>query len=395
MSTFSGIKPAPRDPILGLTEAFNEDTRPDKVNLGVGVYTDGSGRVPLLECVHRADQELLEQAEPTPYLPIDGLPAYREAILDLAVGDPASRDHFTVVQSVGGTGALRLGADLLGLVDPNATVLISNPSWANHREIFTRAGFAVESYPYYDAEARGVDVDGMIAALEAAAPGTIVVLHACCHNPTGYDLTSEQWERVLQVVGSRELVPVVDMAYQGFAEGLDQDAAVPRMFAAAGIEGLLATSFSKNLSLYGERAGSLIAMTGDAERAKAVQSQLKVLARANYSNPPTHGAKIAARVLTDTTLRALWAEELTGMRQRIKEMRTALQQGLSAAVPGVDMSHIVEQNGMFSYSGLSKEQMIALREEHGVYGLDSGRICVAALNPGNLDKVIGAIAAVC
>lgn len=394
MSILSHVDQAPRDPILGLTEAFKDDTREGKVNLGVGVYSDDNGQVPLLECVQKADELLAAGRKPYGYLPIDGLKAYDDAVADLVFGGDVERDRVAVVQALGGTGALKVTADFLRRFNPEAKVLISDPSWENHRALFTRAGFEVESYPYYDAEAKGINFDGMVAALGEAAEGTIVVLHACCHNPTGYDITAEQWDQVIEVVKSRNLVPILDMAYQGFAEGLESDGAAVRKFAKAGITSFVTTSFSKTFSLYGERIGALSVVCADAEEAKRVLSQLKIVVRTNYSNPPTHGAQVVSTVLADPELRALWESELAGMRDRIKKMRQELHDGLKAANPELVVDHIVVQNGMFSYSGLTAEQMQKLREEYAVYGLDSGRICVAALNSKNLPKVIEAIAAV-
>lgn len=397
MSLFSDVELAPRDPILGLTEAFNADTNPAKANLGVGVYQDENGKLPLLACVKAAEQRLAEQPKPRGYLPIDGLPAYDAAVRELVFGagsDAVASGRVVTVQGLGGTGALKIGADLLRFVDPDAGILISSPSWENHRALFTRAGFTVGEYRYYDADALGIDFDGMIADLEAAPAGTVVVLHACCHNPTGYDLTADQWDRVIEVVVAGGLVPFLDMAYQGFSEGLEEDGATVRKFAERVASFVVSTSFSKSLSLYGERVGALSIVCADAEEAKRVTSQVKIVIRTNYSNPPTHGATVVATVLGDPVLRAEWVQELGDMRLRIKEMRQALVAGLAAAGVERDMSFITKQVGMFSYSGLTKDQMVRLREEFGVYGTDTGRICVAALNPGNIDHVCASIAAV-
>jgi aromatic-amino-acid transaminase len=394
VTVLSNIDLAPRDPILGLTEAFNADTRSEKVNLGVGVYTDETGKVPLLECVRIADQRLAESHKPWGYLPIDGLKAYDDAVAELVFGDVVPRDRLAVVQGLGGTGGLKVAADFLHGLDPSAPVLISNPSWENHRALFSRAGFTVASYPYYDSATRSVNFAGMLDALNSADAGTIVVLHACCHNPTGYDLTPEQWDQVRNVAVKRRLVPLIDMAYQGFATSLEADGAAVRAFAAAGIPVFVTTSFSKTFSLYGERIGALSVVCADPDEVKRVLSQLKIIVRTTYSNPPTHGAQIVATVLADAELRTLWEDELRAMRERIKAMRKGLRDGLVNARPGADVEYIVTQNGMFSYSGLSKDQMVRLREEFGIYGLDSGRICVAALNQHNLPGVVQAIAAV-
>ncbi len=394
MSLFSAVPLAPRDPILGLTEAFQADTNPKKVNLGVGVYQDGTGKLPLLECVRQAEQRLAEDPKPRGYLPIDGLPGYTKAVRELVFGADSAAvaaGRVVTVQALGGTGALKIGADFLRRFDPDAKVLISDPSWENHEALFTRAGFTVETYRYYDADARGVDFEGMLADLAAAPAGTIVVLHACCHNPTGYDLTEQQWGSVIETVTKAGLVPFLDMAYQGFSESLDVDGAVVRRFAETGLPVLVSTSFSKSLGLYGERVGALSVVCADAEEAARLLSQDKIVIRTNFSNPPTHGAQLAATVLADPELRALWIDELGAMRDRIKSMRLRLVAGLEAA--GItDMGFIATQVGMFSYSGLTKEQMVALRERHGVYGTDKGRICVAALNEANIDHVCAAIA---
>ncbi len=394
MSLLSDVSLAPRDPILGLNETFAADPRPGTVNLGVGVYTDDDGRVPLLQCVQAAEEKIRSAAKPYGYLPIDGLKPYDQQIFDLVLDGAVDPARVVVVQSLGGTGALKVAGDFLHTVNPGATVLVSDPSWENHRSLFSRAGFTVESYPYYDAAHRAVDVDAMLAALRAAAAGTIVVLHACCHNPTGYDLTPAQWQEVLAVVQQAGLVPVLDMAYQGFATSLEADAAAPRLFAASGVVTFITNSFSKTFSLYGERVGGLSVVCADADEAARVRSQLKIVVRTNYSNPPTHGATIVATVLGDPDLRSLWESELAGMRERIKTMRAGLRAGLEQARPDLDFSYITAQNGMFSYSGLSKDQMTRLREEFGVYGLDSGRICMAALNTTNLPVVVKAITAV-
>ncbi len=394
MSLFSAVEQAPADPILGLTEQFNADPNPNKVNLGVGVYQDPSGKLPLLRCVETAEKKLAESPKAKGYLPINGMATYDDDVKKLVFGDDADLlARVVTVQALGGTGALKVGADFLRKVNPDAGVLISNPSWENHKALFTRAGFTVGKYRYYDADARGIDFEGMIADLEAAAPGTIVVLHACCHNPTGYDLDEEQWDRVIDVVKAGGLTPFLDMAYQGFSKGLDEDNAAVRRFSEKVDSYLVSSSFSKSFSLYGERVGSLSVVCADPAEATRVLSQVKIAIRTNYSNPPTHGALLVETVLADPELRQQWVDELGSMRDRIKEMRGALVDGLRAA--GVDdMDFITEQVGMFSYSGLSKEQMVRLRNEFGVYGTDTGRISVAALNPGNIEYVASSIAAV-
>jgi aromatic-amino-acid transaminase len=397
MSLFSAVELAPRDPILGMTEAFNADPNPAKVNLGVGVYFDEAGKLPILQCVLAAEKRLAESPKPKGYLPIDGIPAYDRAVQELVFGaqTEALRDgRIATVQTLGGTGGLKVGADFLQRLSADARVLISDPSWENHRALFTQAGFEVGTYPYYDGSTRGIRFETMLVALNAAAPGTVVVLHACCHNPTGCDLDAGQWAQVVQALKSRQLVPFLDMAYQGFGDGIVEDGAAVQQFLAAGMDFFVATSFSKSFSLYGERVGALSVVCASKDEAARVLSRLKVLIRGNYSNPPTHGAQVVALVLTTPELRRMWEEELAGMRQRIRRMRQALVQGLAAAGLTQDMSFILQQKGMFSYSGLSTAQMQRLRSEFGVYGIDSGRICVAALNDGNLGPVAAAIAKV-
>jgi len=395
MSLFDAVELAPRDPILGLNEQFNADPRSDKVNLGVGVYFDANGKLPVLACVAAAEQQLLATPKAKGYLPIDGIAAYDRAVQGLVFGadSPSVRaGRVATVQALGGTGGLKLGADFLHKLDPGAKVLISDPSWENHRALFGNAGFVVETYPYYDAATRGVRFEAMLDALCGAAPGTIVVLHACCHNPTGCDLSAAQWAEVVSACRDRGLVPFLDMAYQGFGAGIAEDGAVVQQFLAADdLNFLVSTSFSKSFSLYGERVGALSVVCASNDEAVRVLSQLKIVIRTNYSTPPTFGATLVAAVLTTPALRTMWEEELAGMRMRIRAMREALAARLGAAGVAVDASYIVRQRGMFSYSGLSAAQMHRLRDEFGVYGVDSGRICVAALNAGNLDRVAAAI----
>ncbi|MFZ9433065.1 MAG: amino acid aminotransferase [Burkholderiaceae bacterium] len=401
MTLFAAVEMAPRDPILGLNEQFNADPNPAKVNLGVGVYYDENGKLPLLKCVAAAEKALIELGKPKGYLPIDGIAAYDKAVQDLVFGSQGeagkalvSSGRVATVQALGGTGGLKVGADFLKRLNPGAKVVISDPSWENHRALFTNAGFTVEAYPYYDAAARGINVAGMLAALNAADKGTVVVLHACCHNPTGYDLTPDQWAQVVNVVKARGLVAFLDMAYQGFGEGIAQDGAVVGQFMAAGLDFFVSTSFSKSFSMYGERVGALSVVCESREEAARVLSQLKIVIRTNYSNPPTFGAQVVATVLNTPELRQMWEDELGGMRVRIKAMREQLVTKLQAAGVKGDLSFITRQKGMFSYSGLNKAQMERLRGEFGVYGVDSGRICVAALNAKNIDAVAAAMARV-
>ncbi len=397
MSLFTAVEMAPRDPILGLNEQFAADTNPNKVNLGVGVYFDDNGRLPLLQCVQAAEKTMMEKPAARGYLPIDGIAAYDAAVKSLVFGadsEPVKSGRIATVQAIGGTGGLKIGADFLKKLDPAAKVLISDPSWENHRALFTDAGYVVESYRYYDAARRGVNFDGMLADLSAATPGTIVLLHACCHNPTGYDITPAQWDQVITVVKAKQLVPFLDMAYQGFGNGIAEDGAVIGKFVAAGLDFFVSTSFSKSFSLYGERVGALSVLCSGKEEADRVLSQLKIVIRTNYSNPPIHGGAVVAAVLGNPELRALWEKELADMRVRIKAMRQKLVDGLKAAGVQQDMSFITTQIGMFSYSGLTKDQMVRLRNEFGVYGTDTGRMCVAALNSKNIDHVCQAIAKV-
>ena len=397
MSLFNAVEMAPRDPILGINEAFAADTNPNKVNLGVGVYYDDNGKLPLLACVQVAEKLMMASPKPRGYLPIDGFAAYDAAVKALVFGadsEAVKNGRVATAQGIGGTGGLKIGADFLKKLSPEAKVMISDPSWENHRALFAQAGFEVVSHPYYDAARRGVDFDGMLAALNSAEAGTIVVLHACCHNPTGYDITPAQWDQVIAVVKARNITPFLDMAYQGFGFGLQEDGAVVAKFLAAGLNFFVSTSFSKSFSLYGERVGALSVVCASKDEADRVLSQLKLVIRTNYSNPQIHGATVVATVLNTPELRAQWEAELSEMRVRIKAMRQKLVDGLKAAGVKQDMSFITDQIGMFSYSGLSKDQMQRLRSEFGVYGTDAGRMCVAALNSKNIAYVCASIAAV-
>ncbi len=397
MSFFSAVEMAPRDPILGLNDQFAADPNPAKVNLGVGVYYDDQGKLPLLGCVQAAEQAMMATPKARGYLPIDGLAAYDAGVKALVFGadsEPIQSARVTTVQAIGGTGGLKIGADFLHRLNPRAEVLISDPSWENHRALFTNAGFLVKNYRYYDAKNRGIDFEGMLADLASAAPGSIAVLHACCHNPTGYDISAAQWDQVVAMCKSRGLLPFLDMAYQGFGYGLAEDGAAVQKFTAAGLSFFVASSFSKSFSLYGERVGALSVLCDNQDEAARVLSQLRVVIRTNYSNPPTHGGTVVAAVLANPQWRALWESELAGMRTRIKAMRQKLVDGLKAAGLQQDMGFITNQIGMFSYSGLSREQMVRLRQEFGVYGTDTGRMCVAALNGKNIDYVCASIAKV-
>lgn len=394
---FAAVQLAPRDPILGLTEAFNADTRTNKVNLGVGVYYDDNGKLPLLAAVREAEEVRLEAAPPRGYLPIEGFGAYNQAVQQLLFGKDSpllAAGQVATFEALGGTGGLKIGADFLKRLAPNAEVWISDPSWENHRALFEGAGFKVNAYPYYDSTSHGVNFQGMLAALNAMPGGSIVVLHACCHNPTGVDLSVDQWKQVVEAVRSRGLVAFLDMAYQGFGDGIEEDAAALRMFADSGLPFFVSSSFSKSFSLYGERVGALSIVTLDRDETTRVISQVKRVIRTNYSNPPTHGAAIVAAVLSTPELRKLWEQELAGMRERIRQMREQLVEKLKARGVKQDFSFVTAQRGMFSYSGLTSAQVDRLREEFGIYAIGTGRICLAALNSRNIDAVADAIAKV-
>jgi aromatic-amino-acid transaminase len=396
-SIFARVEPAPRDPILGLIEAFNHDTRPQKVNLGVGVYFTEEGRIPVLRAVAEAERRRAAEPAARGYLPIEGIAAYDAATQKLILGADSpliGQGRVITAQALGGTGALRIGADLLRRVLPDSRVAISEPSWENHRAIFEAAGFTVVTYPYYDADTQGLDFGGMLSGLRALPAGTIVTLHACCHNPTGVDLTPDQWRQVVDVVKQGDLVPFLDIAYQGFGEGIEPDGAAVRLFADAGLTFLVASSFSKSFSLYGERVGALTIVDQSQDESARVLSQLKRVIRANYSTPPTHGGMVVVTVLNTPELRAAWEAELGEMRARIKSMRRHLAQGLAARTKKRDFSFIERQNGMFSYTGLTADQVQRLRDEFGIYAVSTGRICVAALNSKNVDYVADSIAKV-
>jgi aromatic-amino-acid transaminase len=396
-SLLGAVEMAPKDPILGVTEAFNADTDPRKINLGVGIYYDDDGKVPLLECVRDAQRVIAAGGAPYPYLPIDGIAVYDKAVQELIFGAESSivqEGRAVTVQGLGGTGSLKIGADFLRRFLPSAQVWISEPSWENHRALFEGAGFKVNTYPYYDETTHGVNFAGMTAALEAAPDGSVIVLHACCHNPTGADLTNEQWSRVIEIVRARGQIPFLDLAYQGFADGIAADGAIVGRFAATPGPLFVASSFSKSFSLYGERVGGLSLVASSRDEAARLLSQIKRAVRANYSNPPTFGARIVATVLTSPELRAKWERELEGMRTRILANRHALVEALAKRIPNRDFSFVLKQRGMFSYSGLSAEQVERLRSEFSVYAVSTGRICVAALSSRNVGYVADSIASV-
>lgn len=394
---FQSVELAPRDPILGLTEQYNADTRSHKVNLGVGVYYDDDGRVPLLRCVHKAELDRVQAQLAHSYLPIEGIANLNRGARELVLGkesEAIKSGRCVTVQSIGGTGALKIGADYLRALLPEAKVAISKPSWENHRALFEKAGFEVVEYPYYDPQTHGLNLEGMLDYLKTLPARSIVVLHACCHNPTGVDPTPEQWSEIAKVVQEKNLVPFMDIAYQGFGDGLQADAAAVRLFVEKGLNCLISTSFSKSFSLYGERIGALTLVTDSSEEAARVLSQVKRVIRTNYSNPPTFGGAIVAEALSSPELFAMWEQELGEMRKRIKDMRSQLVRKLAENGVQTNFDFVLAQKGMFSYSGLTAAQVDKLREEHAIYAISSGRICVAALNSKNIDTVAKAIASV-
>ena len=397
MTLFSAVELAPRDPILGLYETFNADTRTTKVNLGVGVYFTDEGKIPLLRAVQVAEKQILENPKSRGYLPIEGIATYNSAVQNLVFGSDSAliADHRAVTfEGLGGTGALKIGADFIKRLKPHTQVAISDPSWENHRGLFEGAGFPVVNYPYYDPQTRGVNFGAMQTFLKTLPADSVIVLHACCHNPTGADMSADQWQTVVQICQEHNLIPFLDMAYQGFAEGIYEDGLAVRLFAQSGMSFFISSSFSKSFSLYGERVGALTIVTQNAGESANVASQVKRVIRTNYSNPPTHGGTIVSTVLNSNELRLMWEEELGQMRDRIKQMRTQLIAELKAAGATKDFSFIQEQRGMFSYTGLSKEQVDHLITDHGVYAVSTGRICVASLNTKNIAHVAKAIAAV-
>ncbi|HEV2667631.1 MAG TPA: amino acid aminotransferase [Blastocatellia bacterium] len=394
-SPFAQIELAPPDPIIGLTEAFNNDANPKKVNLGAGVYQDGAGRVPILHVVREAQERLLEKEETKNYMPIDGIPAFNQQVQALLLGADSGAlagSRAVTAQALGGTGALKVGADFLKRFFSSSEVWISDPSWENHRQLFEAAGFTVNNYPYYDSETRGLDFASMLDTLKGLPPRSVVLLHACCHNPTGVDPSREEWTRLVDIFQTAGLIPFFDLAYQGFSEGIDADAFAVRAFAEAGVPCLIAQSFSKSFALYRERVGALTVVTASEEEAKRVRSQIKRIVRTNYSSPASHGAQLVASVLADAEMRARWEGELAEMRERIRRMRELFVRRMREKGVEQDFSFIERQRGMFSYSGLSRETVDQLRGEYGIYIVGSGRICVAALNEKNLDYVCEAIA---
>jgi len=394
MSLFSAVEMAPRDPILGLNEAFNADQRASKVNLGVGVYYNEQGKIPLLRAVAAAEKARAEAQAPRSYLPIEGIASYDQSVQKLLFGNNStvlSEGRVVTAQALGGTGALKIGADFLKRLLPDAVVAISDPSWENHRALFEAAGFPVQNYRYYDPASHGLNRAGLLEDLKSLPTQSIIVLHACCHNPTGVDLEASDWQDILEVVRERNHVAFLDIAYQGFGAGIEEDSAAVRLFAESGLSFFVSSSFSKSFSLYGERVGALSIVTESREATARVLSQVKRVIRTNYSNPPTHGASIVGAVLANPELNSMWQDELAQMRERIRHMRLAFVEKLAAKGASRDFSFVARQRGMFSYSGLTAEQVDRLRSEFGIYAVNTGRICVAALNEHNLDAVTQAI----
>lgn len=394
---FEHIPPFAGDPILSLNEDFQKDPRPNKINLSIGIYFDDAGRIPVMESVKRAEAIVVAKNGPKPYLPIEGATNFREAVQQLLFGadhEALRSGRIATIQSVGSSGGLKVGADFLARYFPGSQVWISDPSWDNHRSMFEGAGLTVNTYPYYDAATGGLNFDAMLAVLRGLPARSIVLLHACCHNPTGVDLTRTQWEALIPVLRERELIPYLDLAYQGFGDGIEADAFAARALASAGISFFIANSFSKSMSVYGERCGALSVVCPDARQAALVLGQMKFTVRRNYSSPPIHGGQIVATVLTDPELRGNWERELGAMRERILAMRKKLHGVLVAKVPGRNFDYFLTQRGMFSYTGLSAAQVDVLRETHGVYMVRSGRICVAGLNSSNVEATAVAMAAV-
>jgi aromatic-amino-acid transaminase len=394
---FQHITPYAGDPIFALVDAYNADPRPQKVNLSIGIYFDEQGRLPVLDSVKAAEAQILAADGPKPYLAMEGSADARREVQKLLLGadHPAiAAGRVATLQTVGSSGGLKVGADFLKTWLPEAQVWVSDPTWDNHRSMFEGSGFQVNTYPYYDAATGGVRFDAMLDTLRTIPQRSIVLLHACCHNPTGVDLTAAQWDALMPVLRERELLPYLDLAYQGFGDGIAEDAYAVRAMADAGITYFIANSFSKSMSVYGERCGALSAVCADKAEADLVMGQLRYTVRRIYSSPPMHSAQIVARVLGDAALRAMWEGELAAMRERIARMRRELHQRLVARVPGRDFNYFLTQRGMFSYTGLSAAQVDRLREEHAVYLIRSGRICVAGLNESNVERTAEAMAAV-
>lgn len=394
---FSHIDPYAGDPILALVETFQADPRPHKVNLSIGIYFDEKGRIPVMQAVQQAEQRLAVEGGAKSYLPIEGSPPMRRAVQALLFGaghEVITSGRAVTLQTVGSSGGLKVGADFIARWFPGSSAWVSDPTWDNHRSILEGAGLEVQAYPYYDARGGGVRFEAMREAIAALPSRSLVLLHACCHNPTGVDLTPAQWDALIPLLAERGLIPFLDLAYQGFGDGIDADAYAIRALASSGASFLIANSFSKSMSVYGERCGALTVVAPDARQAERVLGQLKATVRRNYSNPPLHAAGLVTHVLADADLRALWEQELAGMRERILEMRRVLHGVLARKVPGRNFDYFLEQRGMFSYTGLSPQQVDRLRDEFAVYLVRSGRMCVAGLNRGNVERTAEAMAAV-
>ncbi|MDP3796751.1 MAG: amino acid aminotransferase [Polaromonas sp.] len=394
---FKHIPPFAGDPILSLNEDFQKDPRPNKINLSIGIYFDDAGRIPVMSSVKRAEALVVAKGGPKPYLPIEGAANFRSAVQQLLFGaghEAVTSNRVATIQSVGSSGGLKVGADFIARYFPGSQVWVSDPTWDNHRSMFEGAGLTVNTYPYYDAATGGLKFDAMLAALRSLPAKSVVLLHACCHNPTGVDLTRAQWDTLIPVLRERELIPYLDLAYQGFGDGIEADAFAVRALASAGVSFFIANSFSKSMSVYGERCGALSVVCPDAAQAVNVLGQMKFTVRRNYSSPPIHGGQLVATVLSDPELRREWETELGAMRERILAMRKKLYAVLKAKVPGRDFEYFLTQRGMFSYTGLSAAQVDTLREEHALYMVRSGRICVAGLNSSNVEATAVAMAAV-
>jgi len=394
---FKHLDPYAGDPILSLNEAYGNDPRPNKINLSIGIYFDDAGHIPVLGCVREAEAQLLAEGAAKPYLPIEGAPACRRAVQQLLFGadhEAVKSNRIASLQTVGSSGGLKVGADFLKRWFPGSGVWVSDPTWDNHRAMFEGAGLTVGTYPYYDAATGGLKFDAMLSTLRTLPARSIVLLHACCHNPTGVDLTPAQWEELIPVLRERELLPYLDLAYQGYGDGIVEDAFAVRALASAGLSFFIANSFSKSMSLYGERAGALSVVCPDAAEAELVLGQLKATVRRNYSSPPIHAGLVVAKVLTEPKLRSAWEADVAAMRERILAMRRSLHEVLSAKLPGRDFGYFLSQRGMFSYTGLSAAQVDRLREEHAVYLVRSGRVCIAGLNTKNVEATAVAMAAV-
>jgi aromatic-amino-acid transaminase len=397
MRMFAHLDAYAGDPILSLNEAYQSDPRAHKVNLSIGIYFDNEGRVPVLDCVRTAEAQLLAEAGPKVYLPIEGSVAMRRAVQDLLLGaghEAITSGRAATIQTVGSSGGLKVGADFLKRWLPGSGIWVSDPTWDNHRAVFEGAGLVVHSYPYYDAATKGLRFADMLATLAGLPERSVVLLHACCHNPTGVDLSPAQWDELLPLLAQRKLLPYLDLAYQGYGDGIDEDAHAIRKLADARIPFMVANSFSKSMSVYGERAGALSVVCSDAAQAALVLGQLKATVRRIYSNPPLHAAGIVAKVLADPALRALWQADVAAMRERILAMRRALHAGLSQRLPGAALDYLLTQRGMFSYTGLSAAQVDRLRDEHAVYLIRSGRLCIAGLSTHNVERVAQAMAVV-